>query len=263
MQRDVLQARGIEKRFGGVRALQGVDLDLASGEIVGLMGPNGAGKSTLLAVLSGHLRPDAGTVHLGDFDLAGRGRQVAARAGVVQTFQRAAPIAGLSVLENVLVGLETRAYGGFWRALLATPRYRREGRKARQAAMELLERCALASLARRDAAMLTFGQLRVLEIARALATNPQFLLLDEPAAGINSAEAAELATLLLELRTAGLGILVVDHDVPFLFGVSNRIIAVDFGQVIAVGTPQEVERDRSVRAAYLGLEAVSSSEGLD
>jgi len=258
MQRDRLEARGIEKRFGGVQALKGVDLELSPGEVVGLMGPNGAGKSTMLAVLSGHLRPDAGSIRFGSLELTGRGREVAARAGIVQTFQRAAPIAGLSVLENVLVGLDVAARPRVLPAVVGTPRARRSAQVARDSAIALLERCALAPLAYREAGVLSFGQLRLLEIARALAVRPAILLLDEPAAGINATESAELSRLILDLRDEGLGVLVVDHDVPFLFGVSDRIVAVDFGQVIARGTPEQVEHDPLVRAAYLGLESADA-----
>lgn len=250
-----LDATGISKRFGGVTALSDVSLRLPVGQVLGLIGPNGAGKSTFLSILAGAQRPDSGQVRFGRETLTGRGRAAAARAGVIQTFQQPSPIPGLTVSENVLVGMTMRYRHGAVAALGLSRRLRREQAGLRGRAEEILAAFGLAELARQDAAGLSFGQLRLLEIARAIAAGPRILLLDEPAAGLSSGEAAELARLIGGLRADGIGVLVVDHDVPFLFGICDAIVAMDFGRVIATGPPAVIEADEQVKAAYLSTEA--------
>lgn len=250
-----LVARGIEKRYGGVRALQGVDLTIPERTIVGLIGPNGAGKSTLLKSLCGFVVPDGGRVTLGAETLSGRSPARIARSGLVTTFQHATPIDGLSVLDNVLVGMTGQHAGGLFAALFGTPGYRASERDQRDRARGLLRSFGLEPLAGQDAEALSFGQLRLLEIARAVAAEPRVLLLDEPAAGLNRTEIDRMAAAIRSLRDEhGMSVLVVDHDVPFVFGISDRITAMNFGRVIAEGTPAEVERDSAVRSAYLTVD---------
>jgi branched-chain amino acid transport system ATP-binding protein len=250
-----LVATGIEKRYGGVRALQGIDLTIPERTIVGLIGPNGAGKSTLLKALCGFVAADAGRVVLGTETLSGRGPARIARAGLVTTFQHATPIAGLSVVDNVLVGMTGQHAGGLFAALFGTPGYRASERDQRERAHELLRSFGLEQLAELDADALSFGQLRLLEIARAVAAEPRILLLDEPAAGLNRTEIDRMARAIRSLRDEhGMSVLVVDHDVPFVFGISDRITAMNYGRVIAEGTPAEVERDPAVRSAYLSVD---------
>lgn len=254
-----LRVAGVTKRFGGVMALSDVTVELSEGRITGLIGPNGAGKSTLLSILAGATPPTSGSVHFGDVELTGRGREPAARAGIVQTFQQASPISGLTALDNVLVGMTAR-YGGS-AALLGgvMPGQRRHQAGLRDHGERVLEAFGLADCAQSDAASLSFGQLRLLEIARAYATEPRILLLDEPAAGLNQTEVTQLREVILELRSAGIGVFVVDHDVPFLFGLCDEIVAMEFGKVIGKGAPEAIQNDERVRAAYLTVDNGSGS----
>jgi branched-chain amino acid transport system ATP-binding protein len=255
----MLTATAVGKRYGGVHALRGVDLTIGERSIVGLIGPNGAGKSTLLKSLSGFVVPDSGTIMLDSTNVAGLAPSRIARARLVTTFQHATPIAGLSVLDNVLVGMTEKHTGGFFAALCGTPGYRSSERRQRERATELLESFGLGRIAGLDAGGLSFGQLRLLEIARAVAAEPRILLLDEPAAGLNRVEIDRMTAAIRSLRDQhGMSVLVVDHDVPFVFGISDRITAMNFGRVIAEGTPPEIERDDAVRSAYL---SVSVAEG--
>ena len=250
-----LTAQGLTKSYGGVHALVGVDLTIPERTIVGLIGPNGAGKSTLLKALCGFVTPDSGSVTLGATTLSGLAPAQIARRGLVTTFQHATPISGLSVLDNILVGMTEQHAGGLFTALFGTPAYRASERQQRDRAYELLRSFGLERLAGLDAGGLSFGQLRLLEIARAVAARPRLLLLDEPAAGLNRVEIDAMVTAIRSLRDEhGMGVLVVDHDVPFVFGISNRITAMNFGRVIAEGPPAQVERDSAVRSAYLAVE---------
>jgi branched-chain amino acid transport system ATP-binding protein len=255
-----LTATAVGKRYGGVHALRDVDLTVPERTIVGLIGPNGAGKSTLLKSLSGFVVPDAGTITLGSVNLAGLGPSRIARARLVTTFQHATPIAGLSVIDNVLVGMTEQHSGGLFAALFGTPGYRASERTQRDRAHELLRSFGLERIAGLDAGGLSFGQLRLLEIARAVAAEPRVLLLDEPAAGLNRVEIDRMTEAIRSLRDEhAMSVLVVDHDVPFVFGISDRITAMNFGRVIAEGTPSEIERHDAVRSAYLSVDTTSES----
>ena len=247
-----LRIEGLTKRFGGVTAVNDVSFEVAPGEIHGLIGPNGAGKSTLLALMSGFHRPDRGHVILGDTEISGRSLLTVARGGIARTFQAATPFSGLTVRENLQVGLHSLYKSGVPGVLLRSPRLRREERQVAARTRELLRQYGLGSIAERSASDLPFGQLRFLEIARAVAREPRILLLDEPAAGLSGAETSELAALLRKINEAGTTILVIDHDVPFLFGICANVTAVDFGRVLASGPPEQIAADADVRAAYLG-----------
>lgn len=249
-----LVASGLRKAFGGVVAVDNASITVSEAKVYGLIGPNGAGKSTLLGLLSGFLRPDVGTVRLGDLDVARRGPTAAAKRGLIRTFQAAAPVRSLSVRDNVLLGMHLRFSGGPLSALVRTPAYRLQEREARAEAVDLLEDIGLADIADADAGRLTFGQLRFLEIARALAARPKLLLLDEPTAGLNTVESDRLASLIVLIRERGVGLLVVDHNVPFLFGLCDRITVMNYGSIIAEGPPAEIETNPEVREAYLGTE---------
>jgi branched-chain amino acid transport system permease protein len=247
-----LQVDGLTKHFGGVTAVDDVSFDVLAGEIHGLIGPNGAGKSTLLALVSGSQRPDRGEVLLGQTDIAGSAPLYVARAGLARTFQAATPFNGLTVRENVQVGLHSKYKSGVLDVLFGTPRLRREERRIGTRTRELLYQYGLGVIAERSASDLPFGQLRFLEIARAVARQPQILLLDEPAAGLSTSETGELGELLRKINSAGTTILVIDHDVPFLFGICANVTAIDFGHLLASGPPEQIAADVSVRAAYLG-----------
>jgi ABC-type branched-subunit amino acid transport system ATPase component len=251
----LLSASHVDKTFGGVVAVKAASIQLEEGVVAGLIGPNGAGKSTLLSILSGFLRPDSGTVTFAGRDVARAGPSRTARMGLVRTFQEAAPIAGLSVLDNVRVGMHTRFASGPVAALLHLPGARRQELALRDDAVRLLGEVGLSSLENVDAGRLTFGQLRFLEIARALAAAPRLLLLDEPTAGLNATESELLAGLIRRIRhIGGLGLLLVDHNVPFLFNLCDRITVMNYGEIIAEGAPHFIEKDPAVHAAYLGTE---------
>jgi branched-chain amino acid transport system ATP-binding protein len=255
-----LCAANVTKTFGGVVAVKNASINLEGGTLAGLIGPNGAGKSTLLSILSGFLRPDGGKVTLDKHDVSRLGPSRTARLGLVRTFQEAAPIAGLSALDNVRVGMHTRFRNGPFAAILHVPSSRREELALREDAQHLLNEVGLRELQDVDAGRLTFGQLRFLEIARALAASPQLLLLDEPTAGLNATESQMLADLIGRIRhSSGLGLLLVDHNVPFLFNLCDRITVMNYGEIIAEGAPQLIEKDPAVHAAYLGTEELVES----
>lgn len=254
-----LTAEHVVKSFGGVVAVDGASISVEEGKVAGLMGANGAGKSTLVSMLSGFLRPDSGTVRFRDTDVSRLGPAGAARLGLIRTFQEAAPIRGLNALDNIRVGMHTRFRGGPIAALLHTPAMRRQERDRRREALELLSEVGMSGLEYVDAGQLTFGQLRFLEVARALAAAPRLLLLDEPSAGLNKVESDMLVRLIKRIQGQGLGFLVIDHSVPFLFEICERITVMNFGRVIAEGPPELIEGDPAVRAAYLGTEEVTEA----
>jgi ABC-type branched-subunit amino acid transport system ATPase component len=248
-----LVAAGLSKAFGGVKAVDDADITVRGAAVSGLIGPNGAGKTTVLKMLSGFLRPDRGTLRIGDEDILRRDAARIARAGVVTTFQHATPIGELSVVDNVLVGMTQRHAGGVLSAVTGLGPARASEREQRREAGELLERFALGDLADVRAAQLSFGQLRMLELLRAVAARPRVLLLDEPAAGLNKVETDRMAELIRWLsRDRGLGVLLVDHDVPFVFDMCEHITVMNFGRVIYAGAAADVSADPAVRAAYLG-----------
>lgn len=254
----VLVAEKLCKRFGGVQALNGVGIEARYGEVTGLIGPNGAGKSTLLSVLAGSCVPDSGRVVLEGVQLpSGRPERVA-RLGLARTFQQASPIPDLTVLENVLLGASRSVAASMLQVAVRSRGLARKEHAILEAAMTMLERLELKNVANRRASALSFGQLRLLEIARALMTKPKVLLLDEPVAGLNKVETAQLAGVLKSIAAEGMGLILVDHDVPFIMDLCAKIFALDYGTVIAVGTPAEIEGSPAVRAAYLGGEADSS-----
>ena len=247
-----LTMTGATKSFGGLTAVSELDLRVEPGEIHGLIGPNGAGKSTTIALLSGFLRPTNGSIMFDGRDLTRLDPSAIARLGVSRTFQQATPLAGLSVFENAIVGMHTRFHAGLGAVALRLPAAVREARGLRASVDALLARFDLAALADTDAKNLTFGQLRFLEIARAVAMEPKIILLDEPAAGLNEPERQRLAGVVRELRDRGAGVLLVDHDVSLVFGLCDRMTVMNFGSVIAAGRPAEVRANPAVVEAYLG-----------
>jgi branched-chain amino acid transport system ATP-binding protein len=241
-----LAVRGLEKRYGSVTALAGVDLEVGEGELVGLLGPNGAGKSTLVNVLTGFDFPDEGSVELEGREITGWSSHRRARAGVTRTFQHSRSFRALSVRENV----EVAALGAG-----AGPR------EARRRARGLLELLALSDLAEARADSLAQGDERRLGVARVLATEPAFVLLDEPAAGLPEAEVPEFAEVVNLVRTdQGAGVLLIDHNMALVMGVCDRIHVLDQGRTLAAGTPDEIRGNLDVAAAYLGETAVTGAE---
>jgi branched-chain amino acid transport system ATP-binding protein len=233
----LLSVRGVTKRFGGVVANRDVSFEVTPGELVGVIGPNGAGKSTLFEIITGFYRPDSGEVHLDGTRLTGLTPDRVCRLGVARTFQKLRPFPGLSVLENVVVGALTR-----------TP----DVRHAREQAREILGRVGLGDKADAHARALSTGQRKRLELARALATRPRLLLLDEVTGGVDQGSIPGLVRLIRELHQGGLTVLVIEHNMRVITAVAQRILALYLGEVIADGPPEIVARDRRVVEAYLG-----------
>jgi len=247
-----LRAEGVSKRFGGVAALTDVSIDLGPGEIHGLIGPNGSGKTTLLNLLSGYYRADGGSIRLGTDDLTASTVQARAAVGVARTFQKPRLLGASSVLQNAMLGAWSRTRAGFVESALALPRARREERRVREHCAELLCGVGLGAMLDRRASLLEHGAQRFLEIARALASGPRFILLDEPAGGLSDREIDQLAQVCAQLRRSGIGVLVVEHHTDFVFRLCDRVTALDLGRVIRHGTAAEVRSDAEVKRVYLG-----------
>jgi branched-chain amino acid transport system permease protein len=249
----LLEAMGLRKSFGGLVAVSDVDLDIRCGEIVSLIGPNGAGKTTTFNLITGVDRPSAGRVRFNERDITGMPARLVARLGLARSFQHARLIPGMSVIDNVAIGAHLRGRAGPFRALMRLDR-EEEARLMREALVEL-ERVGLANDAERAALSLALGRQRIVEIARALSSDPVLLLLDEPAAGLRHQEKAALAALLRKLADEGVAILLVEHDMDFVMGLCERVIVMNFGSKLAEGAPAAIARDPAVIEAYLGAVA--------
>ncbi|MEU7023701.1 ABC transporter ATP-binding protein [Streptomyces sp. NPDC046203] len=247
----VLDASGVTMRFGGLTAVQGVDLTVREGEIVGLIGPNGAGKTTFFNCLTGLYVPTEGRVSYKGTVLPPKPHLVT-QAGIARTFQNIRLFSNMTVLENVLVGRHTRTKEGLWSALLRGPGFKRAEAASRERAMELLEFVGLAAKAEHLARNLPYGEQRKLEIARALASDPGLLLLDEPTAGMNQNETRTTEELVFAIRDLGIAVLVIEHDMKFIFNLCDRVAVLVQGQKLVEGTAEVVQGDERVVAAYLG-----------
>ncbi|MFH9652099.1 ABC transporter ATP-binding protein [Streptomyces anulatus] len=247
----VLDASGVTMRFGGLTAVRGVDLTVNSGEIVGLIGPNGAGKTTFFNCLTGLYIPTEGKVSYKGTVLPPKPHLVT-KAGIARTFQNIRLFSNMTVLENVLVGRHTRTKEGLWSALLRLPGYHKAEDASRERAMELLEFIGLQDKADHLARNLPYGDQRKLEIARALASDPGLLLLDEPTAGMNPQETRVTEELIFAIRDQGIAVLVIEHDMRFIFNLCDRVACLVQGEKLVEGTPGDVQADERVVAAYLG-----------
>lgn len=248
----LLSVRKLSKHFGGLNAVDTVDFDVEKDSIKSIIGPNGAGKTTIFNMLAGSFQPSDGTIMFDGKDISKFKAHSVANMGIARTFQNVKLFGNMNVLQNVMTGLHCRTKSGFAGAILRLPSMLKEEAATRASAMKQLEFTGLADKAEFMASSLAFGRQRLLEIARALAMKPKLLLLDEPAAGLNTRETSELASLICKIRDNGVTVLLVEHDMSLVMEISDEVLVLDFGKKLVEGTPREVQNNPEVVRIYLG-----------
>ncbi|MBP2668911.1 MAG: amino acid/amide transporter ATP-binding protein 1, family [Deltaproteobacteria bacterium] len=251
----ILSVRRVSKRFGGLQAVSDLSFDVARGSIKALIGPNGAGKTTLFNLISGFLPPDSGEIYFGGAPVHDLPSHQIASRGMVRTFQHIRLFPKMTVLENIMVGRHVHSRAGFLAGMLNLPFTWREERRIREKGQEIMELLGIAEHAHTEAASLAYGQQRVVEIGRALACEPRLLLLDEPAAGLNMRETIGMGGLIGKIRDMGITVLLVEHDMSLVMGISDEIVVLSFGQKIAEDRPLAIQKNREVIRVYLGDDA--------
>lgn len=260
----ILQIQGLSKNFGGLRALQDISFDINQNEIIGLIGPNGAGKTTLFNCVAGIERPSAGKVVLtvdgSPVSIAGKKPEKITALGIARTFQNIRLFDNLKVLDNVKIGRHCRFKSNVFGAVLKTPSQRREEEEITLSALGILEFVGLRGRGDEIASSMAYGDQRRLEIARALATDPKLLMLDEPAAGMNPQEARSLMDLIHRIRDKGITVLLIEHDMKVVMGICERVVVINYGRMLMTGPPKEVQGDPGVIEAYLGTGAFNAAQ---
>jgi branched-chain amino acid transport system ATP-binding protein len=248
----LLEIKNLSKRFGGLQAVKDVSFTVPQGSIKAVIGPNGAGKTTLFNLVSGFLAPDSGTIKFQNEHVQGRTPHRIAGLGMSRTFQHIRLFSHMNVLENVMVGAHNKGRAGFVAGMVRSPRMRREEHDLTKRAYDVMDLLGIAGFAEDEATSLSYGQQRIVELARALAGGPEMLLLDEPAAGLNMRETADMADMILRVRDRGITVLIVEHDMQLVMKISDEVAVLSYGQKIADSTPHAVQQDPEVVRVYLG-----------